>query len=70
MVSQLGRVDDWVAIKFLLTSLHDPSARERRQAIGLLAKYREPQAVNALMDSAASDADPENRDYAVQVLGE
>ncbi len=70
VVAQLGRVNEPEAIKFLLASLRAPDAHERRQAIGLLARYDEPQVVNALMDTAAGDADPEVREYAERMLGE
>ena len=50
------------------SDLSAPDARERREDLTQLAHYRDPEAVNALMESAAKDADPELREYALTLL--
>ena len=58
------------AIRLLRSDLSEADERERRRDLALLARYREPDAVNALMDSATKDPDPGLREYAVELLAQ
>ena len=70
MFSALGRLPFKDSRRLLRASLQDPSAPERRQAMLALAQFHDPEAVNVLMDSAASETDPALRELAYSVLAE
>jgi HEAT repeat protein len=65
-VSRLATAD---ALRLLIADLGAPDAKERRQVMSMLAHYNTPEATQALMDSAAKDADPLLREYALTLLG-
>ncbi len=68
MFSALGRLPLKDGIRLIRASLQDPDAPERKQAVLALAQIRDPEAVNMLMDTAASETDPALRELAYSML--
>ncbi len=68
LFSVLPRLPIKDAIRLVRASLQDPSVPERRQAMLAMAQFRDVEAVNALMDSAASETDPALRELAYSML--
>jgi len=64
----IGRLPIKDGIRLVRASLQDPSVPERRQAMLAMAQFRDVEAVNALMDSAATETDPALRELAYSML--
>jgi HEAT repeat protein len=64
----LGRLPIKDALHLVRASLQDPSVPERRQAMLAMAQFRDVEAVNVLMDSAAKETDPGLRELAYSML--